>query len=247
MHTPAINPSMNATTIPDALYYPFHLCHPATLELMLERYATVHFRDYMAIQLTPLTGTTAYQDRMGDQFPDLVRAGRIVQGYHVSGPLTGEVAEAVDQDLADSTWRTMFHHALSEDRRFQRGLFDVAHGTMIGRRLVPGPAALLTLLDSRWVAQVMTLEAVRRLSRSCGARPPVVTRVAPTNTGQPWARSGRLFLRYREGQRDADEPSPFALVGLRRVVSRRVLGHFHAGRTGEHRRSELSGNDQHCG
>lgn len=169
MHTPAINPSMNATTIPDALYYPFHLCHPATLELMLERYATVHFRDYMAIQLTPLTGTTAYQDRMGDQFPDLVRAGRIVQGYHVSGPLTGEVAEAVDQDLADSTWRTMFHHALSEDRRFQRGLFDVAHGTMIGRRLVPGPAALLTLLDSRWVAQVMTLEAVRRLSRSAAS------------------------------------------------------------------------------
>ena len=160
---------MSATLLPDALYYPFHLCHPATLELMLKRYKAVHFRDYMAIQLTPLTGTTAYQDRMGDQFPDLVRAGRIVQGYHVSGPLTGEVAEAVDRDLSDATWRAMFHCALGEDRRFQRGLFDVAHGMTIGRRLVPGPAALLTLLDTRWMAQTFTLEAVRRLSRLPGS------------------------------------------------------------------------------
>jgi hypothetical protein len=166
---PAINPSMNATTLPDALYYPFHLCHPGTLELMLGRYATVHFRDYMAIQLTPLTGTTAYQDRMGDQFPDFVRAGRIVQGYHVSGPLTGELAEAVDRDLSDFTWRTKFHQALSEDRRFQRGLFDVAHSMLIGRRLVPGPAVLLTLLDARWPTQALTLEDVRRLSRSAAS------------------------------------------------------------------------------
>lgn len=160
---------MNATSPPDALYYPFHLCHPATLELMLDRYAAVHFRDYMAIQLTPLTGTTAYQDRMGDQFPDLVRSGRIVQGYHVSGPLAGEVAEAVDRDLFDSTWRAMFHHALGEDRRFQRGLFDVAHGMTIARRVVPGPAALLTLLEPRWASQTFTLEAVRRLSRLPGS------------------------------------------------------------------------------
>lgn len=160
---------MSATLLPDALYYPFHLCHPATLELMLKRYKAVHFRDYMAIQLTPLTGTTAYQDRMGDQFPDLVRAGRIVQGYHVSGPLAGEVAEAVDRDLSDATWRAMFHRALGEDRRFQRGLFDVAHGMTIGRRLVPGPAALLTLLEARWASQPLTLEAVRRLSRLPGS------------------------------------------------------------------------------
>ena len=109
---------MNASPPPDALYYPFHLCHPATLELMLKRYPAAHFRDYMAIQLTPLTGTTAYRDRMGDQFPDLVRAGRIVQGYHVSGPLTGEVAEGVDRDLSDATWRAMFHRSLCEDRRW---------------------------------------------------------------------------------------------------------------------------------
>lgn len=159
---------MSATPLPDALYYPFHLCHPATLELMLARYASVHFRDYMAIQLTPLTGTTAYQDRMGDQFPDLVRAGRIVQGYQVSGPLAGPLAEEIDRDLSDSTWRTMFHGALREDRRFQRGLFDVAHGMAVGRRLVPGPAALLTLLDPRWVNHVLTLQTVRHLSRSAG-------------------------------------------------------------------------------
>jgi hypothetical protein len=42
----------------------------------------------------------------------------------------------------------------------------MAHGMTIGRRLVPGPAALLTLLDVRWVTQDLTIEAVRRLSRS---------------------------------------------------------------------------------
>lgn len=156
---------MSTTTLPDALYYPFHLCQPATLERLLAQYATVHFRDYMAIQLTALTGTTAYQDRMGDQFPDLVRAGRIVQGYNVSGPLVGEFAQAVDRDLTDASWRAIFHRSFSEDRRFQRGLLDVSHGMAIGRRIVPGPAALLSLLDARWVNRVLTLEDVRQLSR----------------------------------------------------------------------------------
>jgi hypothetical protein len=106
---------------------------------------------------------------MGDQFPDLVRAGRIVQGYNVSGPLVGEFAQAVDRDLADSSWRAMFHRSFSEDRRFQRGLLDVSHGMAIGRRTVPGPAALLSLLDARWVHQVVMLEDVRRLSRSAAS------------------------------------------------------------------------------
>src|SRR5690348_522434 len=59
-----------------ALYYPFHLCHQRTLERLLEKHTAVHFRDYMALQLTAMAGLTAYADRMGDQHPDLVRLGR---------------------------------------------------------------------------------------------------------------------------------------------------------------------------
>ena len=36
-----------------ALYYPFHLCHERTLERLLKEYSVVHFRDFMALQLTP--------------------------------------------------------------------------------------------------------------------------------------------------------------------------------------------------
>jgi len=40
-----------------ALYYPFHLCSRDTLTHLLSAYALVHFRDYMALQLTPMCGT----------------------------------------------------------------------------------------------------------------------------------------------------------------------------------------------
>ncbi|BCA53297.1 hypothetical protein W02_04370 [Nitrospira sp. KM1] len=113
---------MKATEGPHVLFYPFHLCHQDTLDRLLIRFQSVHFRDFMALKLTPLAGLTAFEDRMGDHLPELVAAGRIVQGYDVSGALSPEVESAVDRDLSDPVWRTWFHAALSADRRFQRGL-----------------------------------------------------------------------------------------------------------------------------
>lgn len=147
-----------------ALYYPFHLCHQRTLLRLLEEYASVHFRDYMALQLTPMSGTTASPDRMGDAHPDLLAAGRIVQGYWVSGPLDTEAIAAVDRDLLDEVWRSLFHTALSADRRFQRGLLDLSHGMLIGGRPVPGPAALLQLLDETRKHRGYSVQELRRLT-----------------------------------------------------------------------------------
>ncbi|MDE3244172.1 MAG: hypothetical protein KGO52_15790 [Nitrospirota bacterium] len=149
-----------------ALYYPFHLCHERTLSRLLDIYASVHFRDYMALQLTQLSGTTAYADRMGGFHEALFKAGRIVQGYNVSGPLDAEAIAAVNRDLADSTWRGEFHHALREDRRFQRGLFELSHGILVGNKQVPGPAALLRLIEEDRVRQPWTFAELQRLSGS---------------------------------------------------------------------------------
>jgi len=148
----------------DALYYPFHLCSEDTLMELLHRFRTVHFRDYMALQLTPFLGTTAFQDRMGDSFPQLVAEGRLVQGYPTSGPLDDDMENAVDQDLADPVWRNLFHHSFREYRRFQRGLFDPSHGIAIGRTMVPGPAALLQLMNPMRAASAVTVESVRSWS-----------------------------------------------------------------------------------
>lgn len=148
-----------------ALYYPFHLCHERTLRALLDVYGAVHFRDYMAVRLTPLSGTTAFNDRMGGYYPEELRAGRIVQGYPVSGPLDADMQAAIDRDLADPIWRQRFHTALRDDRRFQRGLFDLSHAVRIGSQLVPGPAALLTLLDQRRVTTTVTVRAVQEQSR----------------------------------------------------------------------------------
>jgi hypothetical protein len=104
-----------------ALFYPFHLCSRETLEHLLARYAVVHFRDYMALQLTPMSGTTAFLDRMSDHCPDLYGQGRIVQGHSVSGPVSAETGARIDRDLADREWRQIFHSALQYDRVFQRG------------------------------------------------------------------------------------------------------------------------------
>ena len=148
----------------DALYYPFHLCSEDTLMELLRRFRTVHFRDYMALQLTPFLGTMAFRDRMGDTFPHLVAEGRLVQGHPTSGPLDADMENAVDQDLADPVWRNLFHRSFREHRRFQRGLFDPSHGIAIGRTMVPGPAALLQLMDPMRAASAMTVESVRSWS-----------------------------------------------------------------------------------
>ena len=156
---------MNASSSRNALFHPFHLCAPHTLEALLARYDTVHFRDYMALRLTPLMGTTAYQDRMGDEHPTLVTSGRLVQGYPVSGPLDETAAAGIDRDLSDSYWRTLFHDGLRNDRRFQRGLFDLTHAMRIGSSLVPGPAALLRLLEPDRAAVFSTVALVQRLAK----------------------------------------------------------------------------------
>jgi len=147
-----------------ALYYPFHLCHEQTLQRLLAEYSSLHFRDYMALQVTAMSGTTAYMDRMGNVHPELVASGRIVQGYSVSGPLDGDVTAAVNRDLADETWRSEFHVSLSRDRRFQRGLFNLTHGVRIGTATVPGPAALLRLAEASREHRPYSLQELQRLS-----------------------------------------------------------------------------------
>jgi hypothetical protein len=157
---------MNRTRSPHALFYPFHLCHPETLTRLLTRFATVHFRDFMALQLTPMSGITAFQDRMGMSFPDLIESGRLVQGYDVSGPLSPTAAAAIDRDLHDPLRRARFHSAFRRDRRLQRGLFEPSHSLRIGDSLVPGPAALLHLMDNSFIRQAYDLGRVRALAKS---------------------------------------------------------------------------------
>ena len=50
------------------------------LARLLTRFATVHFRDFMALQLTPMSGITAFQDRMGMSFPAIVASGHTQVG-----------------------------------------------------------------------------------------------------------------------------------------------------------------------
>ena len=147
-----------------ALYYPFHLCHERTLERLLERYGSVHFRDYMALQLTPMSGTMASLERMGDAHQDLLTSGRLVQGYNLSGPLEKDAAAAIDRDLADVEWRALFHRGLLDDRRFQRGLFDLSHSMVLGGTLMPGPAALLRLVEERRRDSAYSVDSVRASS-----------------------------------------------------------------------------------
>ncbi|MGH7216743.1 MAG: hypothetical protein ACREIG_05860 [Nitrospiraceae bacterium] len=155
---------MNRLRAPHALFYPFHLCHSETLARLLTRFITIHFRDFMALQLTPVSGVTAFQDRMGMSFPDLIESGRLVQGYNVSGPLRPTAPAAIDRDLHDPLWRAHFHTALCRDRRFQRGLFEPSHSLRIGDSLVPGPAALLRLMDDSFREHAYNLDRVRALS-----------------------------------------------------------------------------------
>jgi len=126
----------------DALYYPFHLCHKQTLHQLLGDYPRVHFRDFMALQLTPFMGTTGFPDRMGDDYPDLLVSGRIVQGHDVSGRLSPEIATAINRDLTDPLWRSIFHEALRHERGFQRGLVAFSQDSQ-GRMTAPTDSALL--------------------------------------------------------------------------------------------------------
>ena len=155
---------MNRPRAPHALFYPFHLCHSETLTRLLTRFTSIHFRDFMALQLTPMSGMTAFQDRMGMSFPDLIESKRLVQGYDVSGPLPPSVAAAIDRDLQDPLWRARFHTALCQNRRLQRGLFEPSHSLRIGNSLVPGPAALLRLMDNSFRQRAYTLDQIRALS-----------------------------------------------------------------------------------
>lgn len=109
----------------------------------------------MALQLTPMMGMTAYADRMGDSFPELVEAGRIVQGYDVSGPLSNEVSAAIDRDLQDPVWRRLFGSFLRTDRRFQRGLFQAE--PQIHHALDQWETRLVTVsqLRQRWAESAM--------------------------------------------------------------------------------------------
>src|SRR5678816_41314 len=157
---------MNRPRAPHALFYPFHLCHPDTMARLLTRFASVHFRDFMALRLTPMSGMTAFHERMGSSFPDLIEAGRLVQGYDVSGPIPSAVAAVINRDLQDPLWRRLFHTALCQDRRFQRGLFEPSHSLRIGDRLVPGPAALLRLLDNSFEQQAYDLDLVRAFAKT---------------------------------------------------------------------------------
>jgi hypothetical protein len=118
----------------------------------------------MALHLTPLSDTTVSQDCIGWYHPELVETGRIVQGYSVSGPLDADAESAVNRDLADRTWRTIFHEGLKQDRRFQRGLFALSHRFTVGGTTVPGPAALLRLLEDTRSEQACSVERVRALS-----------------------------------------------------------------------------------
>ncbi|MGC4098493.1 MAG: hypothetical protein QM706_15380 [Nitrospira sp.] len=120
----------------------------------------------MAIQVSPFCGTTALPERMGDAFPDLLTSKRLVQGYDVSGPLqSGHLSSPWISDLTDSTWRRLFHRALVENRRFQRGLFD---GPDITGRHNDGHAEqtlMVRLKDVSFETTPFTVAGIRQLSR----------------------------------------------------------------------------------
>jgi hypothetical protein len=148
-----------------ALYYPFHLCHDRTVERLLENYQTVHFRDFMALQLTPMMGTTAFPDRMGDYHPELLKTGRIVQGYNLSGSMKPETVSAVNRDLADHQWRHLFQESLLNDRRFQRGLFADPQDSKTQQADVHYDPEWLQFGKMEWAGTPFQVETVQTLRR----------------------------------------------------------------------------------
>jgi hypothetical protein len=149
----------------NALYYPFHLCHKLTLDRLLAEFEIVHFRYFMALQLTPMMGTTAFPDRMGDYYPDELHAGRMIQGHNVSGPLTPDNELAINRDLADPQWRRFFQEFILNDYRFQRGLFaDSQEGTS-EHSGDPRKPEWLQFRDSEWATRSVDVETIQALSR----------------------------------------------------------------------------------
>ena len=148
----------------DALYYPFHLCHEHTLHRLLQNHKVIHFRDFMALQLTPMTGITAFSDQMGQYYPELHKTGRIVQGHDISGSMPTQIHEAVDRDLSDQFWRGYFHAAFLNDYRFQRGLLHKS-------RILPSKSAttdntfiLSSFSESDWTKKPFQVETVKTIS-----------------------------------------------------------------------------------
>jgi len=148
-----------------ALYYPFHLCHERTLERLLADYQTVHFRDFMALQLTPMMGTTAFPDRMGDYHHELLERGRIVQGYKLSGSMKSETVSAVNRDLTDHQWRDLFQESLLNDRRFQRGLFADPQDSKTQSPDAQHDPEWLQYRGIEWADTPFQVETVQTLSR----------------------------------------------------------------------------------
>ena len=118
----------------------------------------------MALQLTPFMGTTAFPDRMGSYYPELLEAGRIVQGYDVSGAMSSEITEAVDRDLSDTAWRSIFYKALQHNHRFQRGLFDVSQLPQPGGPGSEGTPVWSGFTQDFMMDQPYSVDTVRSLS-----------------------------------------------------------------------------------
>ncbi|MGB0909701.1 MAG: hypothetical protein ACPGYT_05015 [Nitrospirales bacterium] len=118
----------------------------------------------MALQLSPLVGSLAVSDRMGDEYPEFLATGRIVQGHSVSGVLSADIVTLVNQDLNDSCWRTSFHNALKDNHQFQRGLVTFAQDNH-GRSTRPvDPNALLMLQQPEWELANFNVSMIKNLS-----------------------------------------------------------------------------------
>lgn len=150
----------------NALYYPFHLCHETTLHRLLTDYECIHFRDYMALQLTPLVGTIAFPDRMGDYYPEFLATGRIIQGHNVSGSMSSEVIVSANRDLVDPEWRSSFHKALTGDYRFQRGLFDISQLQQGENSEFRDSSVWMELTKLDWMDVPYQVELIQALSRT---------------------------------------------------------------------------------
>jgi len=124
----------------------------------------------MALQLTEFMGATAFPDRMGDYYPAYVESGRIVQGHAVSGCLPPQLMLAVDRDLADPTWRSMFHQALLLDNRFQRGLLNASELEGFAHRQEKPAPLVASSPPPRWEETSYTVDQIKRLSRKALSR-----------------------------------------------------------------------------
>ena len=148
----------------NALYYPFHLCHERTLMQLLEEYESIHFRDFMALQLTPMMGTTAFPDRMGDYYPAFKETGRIIQGHNLSGAIGSTTMLAINRDLADATWRKLFQNFLQTDPRFQRGLFPKPKETTSSQKGAAATPQWLQFGGKQWATTSIDVETIQQLS-----------------------------------------------------------------------------------